>query len=120
MPIAVSRDHPRYRYIITLCNYVNLTLLLGMIIVLAGVMLITYSENKKQKDDYNEKKIEMAKILGIILFVFGSLFFIASFVTLIVAAINYMRARNEPISNEQDLSAAEAARETRAAAQQRI
>ncbi|KAH7636214.1 uncharacterized protein LOC142597432 [Dermatophagoides farinae] len=87
---------PRYRYIVTLCNYCLATLFLGMIVVLSGVMFITYVEQKKNQDEYDHEKISFAHKFGIILLVSGCIFLLASFIVFVVASIMYVRTRTEP------------------------
>lgn len=87
---------PRYRYIVTLCNYFLATLFLGMIVLLSGVMLMTYVEQKKNQDKYDHERVSFAQILGVILLIGGCLFFLASFIVFIVASVMYVRTRSEP------------------------
>ncbi|KAI7692764.1 hypothetical protein SSS_10409 [Sarcoptes scabiei] len=93
MPIFRS-DDPRYRYVLTLCNYCLATLFLGMVILLSGIMLLTYVENKKNPDYYDDEKISFAKIFGIILLVLGGLFCLTSFIVCMVASFSYIKVRS--------------------------
>ncbi|OTF69877.1 hypothetical protein BLA29_011528, partial [Euroglyphus maynei] len=84
-------EDPRYRYIVTLCNYFLASLFLGMVVLLSGVMLMTYVEQKKNQDEYDHEKASFARILGIILLIGGCLFLLISFIVFIVASIMYVR-----------------------------
>lgn len=89
----VSRD-PRYPFIITLCNYSLASLFLGMFLILSGVMLTTFTEQKQSSNqEANDKKSKelVAHVFGISLLVFGCFLIIFSFAMFIIASIAYTK-----------------------------